>query len=250
MVNASPPTGLPHEAVGLVVWHSKSGEGYWNPDRGEIGLLPEGWDLLTPGDAAVTRRVKQGPHWILMEKKGEAWGFHSVRVGILAPRAAISAAHEVLGGAQAVEQRKQRKKAAVAKREAQFDAAFEKTIRRNYPGLPPADLPEVVARARSQGHVGRSADWYFAPGAQRDEILAGLVDLAVRAHARHQYTDYEKQLEPYPTGEIEDEEDEESLLPREPLDKETYREVKRCAMEEAEPIVEGWRHPPADEPGE
>lgn len=56
MAKAPPSTGLPHEAVGLVVWHAKSGEGYWNPDRGEIGPLPEGWDLLPPGDAAVTRR--------------------------------------------------------------------------------------------------------------------------------------------------------------------------------------------------
>ncbi len=33
--------------------------------------VPEGWTLLPPGDAALTRRVKQaGEHWIVQEKKG------------------------------------------------------------------------------------------------------------------------------------------------------------------------------------
>ncbi len=32
---------------------------------------PEGWVLLPPGDAMVTRRVKAaGPHWVVQEKKG------------------------------------------------------------------------------------------------------------------------------------------------------------------------------------
>src|SRR5277367_1875662 len=32
---------------------------------------PEGWVLLPPGDAALTRRVKAaGDHWVVQEKKG------------------------------------------------------------------------------------------------------------------------------------------------------------------------------------
>jgi hypothetical protein len=38
---------------------------------GKVLTTPEGWVLLPPGDAALTRRVKAaGPHWIVQEKKG------------------------------------------------------------------------------------------------------------------------------------------------------------------------------------
>ena len=36
-----------------------------------IVTAPEGWTLLPPGDAALTRRVKEaGNHWVVQEKKG------------------------------------------------------------------------------------------------------------------------------------------------------------------------------------
>src|SRR5436305_5839332 len=38
---------------------------------GRILTAPEGWVLLPPGDAALTRRIKAaGDHWIVAEKKG------------------------------------------------------------------------------------------------------------------------------------------------------------------------------------
>src|SRR5258708_2315380 len=38
---------------------------------GKILTAPEGWILLPPGDAALTRRVKSaGDHWVVAEKKG------------------------------------------------------------------------------------------------------------------------------------------------------------------------------------
>jgi hypothetical protein len=38
---------------------------------GNILTVPEGWVLLPPGDAALTRRVKAaGDHWVVAEKKG------------------------------------------------------------------------------------------------------------------------------------------------------------------------------------
>jgi len=38
---------------------------------GKVLTVPEGWELLPPGDAALTRRVKAaGEHWIVAEKKG------------------------------------------------------------------------------------------------------------------------------------------------------------------------------------
>jgi hypothetical protein len=38
---------------------------------GRVLTAPEGWALLPPGDAALTRRVKgAGDHWVVAEKKG------------------------------------------------------------------------------------------------------------------------------------------------------------------------------------
>src|SRR5438874_10242019 len=38
---------------------------------GKVLTVPEGWILLPPGDAAMTRRVKAaGDHWIVQEKRG------------------------------------------------------------------------------------------------------------------------------------------------------------------------------------
>jgi len=38
---------------------------------GKVLTAPEGWVLLPPGDAALTRRVKTaGEHWVVQEKKG------------------------------------------------------------------------------------------------------------------------------------------------------------------------------------
>ncbi len=38
---------------------------------GRVLPAPEGWTLLPPGDAALTRRVKAaGDHWVVQEKKG------------------------------------------------------------------------------------------------------------------------------------------------------------------------------------
>jgi hypothetical protein len=39
--------------------------------NGSMLTAPEGWILLPPGDAALTRRVKEaGDHWVVAEKKG------------------------------------------------------------------------------------------------------------------------------------------------------------------------------------
>src|SRR5437763_1628480 len=38
---------------------------------GKVLTAPDGWILLPPGDAALTRRVKAaGDHWVVQEKKG------------------------------------------------------------------------------------------------------------------------------------------------------------------------------------
>jgi len=46
-------------------------EGTVRSTDGKVLTPPEGWELLPPGDAALTRRVKAAcTHWIIQEKKG------------------------------------------------------------------------------------------------------------------------------------------------------------------------------------
>ena len=60
-------------------------------ESGEVLFIPEGWALLKPGDASLTRRVKAlGPSWTVQEKKGRKMFSR----GVWAPRENILVAKE------------------------------------------------------------------------------------------------------------------------------------------------------------
>src|ERR1044071_6707459 len=53
---------------------------------GTVLTAPNGWVLLPPGDAALTRRIKRaGDHWVVQEKKGRK----TFSRGVWAPAATI-----------------------------------------------------------------------------------------------------------------------------------------------------------------
>ena len=55
-------------------------------DDGKILPIPDGWELLPPGDAGLTRRVKTaGPSWTVQEKKGR----RTFSKGVWAPKSTI-----------------------------------------------------------------------------------------------------------------------------------------------------------------
>ncbi|QDS92655.1 hypothetical protein FF011L_14020 [Roseimaritima multifibrata] len=57
-------------------------------DGSEVLLVPRDWELLPPGDAGMTRRVKAGgPTWTVQEKKGR----RTFSRGVWAPAARIAA---------------------------------------------------------------------------------------------------------------------------------------------------------------
>ncbi len=62
---------------------TRAGEGRWRCERtAEVSPAPAGWALLPPGDAMLTRRVKQaGPHWVVQERRGR----RVLSRGVLAP---------------------------------------------------------------------------------------------------------------------------------------------------------------------
>lgn len=46
-------------------------DGTWFRTKTELLRIPQGWELLQPGDVALTRRVKEaGPSWVVQEKRG------------------------------------------------------------------------------------------------------------------------------------------------------------------------------------
>ncbi len=62
-------------------------------EAGEALQVPAGWDLLPPGDAGLTRRVKAaGPTWTVQEKVGRKMFSR----GVWAPAANITAARDAL----------------------------------------------------------------------------------------------------------------------------------------------------------
>ncbi len=77
---------------GLVVSPTRAPNQFRTED-GRIVAPPDGWALLPPGDAGLTRRVKAaGPSWTVVEKRGRKKFSH----GIWAPAGNIDAARLAL----------------------------------------------------------------------------------------------------------------------------------------------------------
>ena len=76
--------------------------------------VPDGWILLPPGDAALTRRVKTaGDHWVVQEKKGRK----VFSRGVWAPAETIERIRAELESERSTESFAKRKQANVRRRE-------------------------------------------------------------------------------------------------------------------------------------
>jgi hypothetical protein len=81
---------------------------------GRILTAPEGWALLPPGDAALTRRVKEaGDHWLVQEKKGRK----IFSRGVWAPAATTERIRAELEGERSKEGYARRKEADARRRD-------------------------------------------------------------------------------------------------------------------------------------
>ena len=75
---------------------------------GKVLTVPDGWALLPPGDAAMTRQVKEaGDHWVLQVKRGRK----TFSRGVWAPAATIDRVRAALEAEQATEGYARRKEA-------------------------------------------------------------------------------------------------------------------------------------------
>jgi hypothetical protein len=81
---------------------------------GRVLTVPAGWALLPPGDAALTRRVKEaGDHWAVQEKKGRK----VFSRGVWAPAATIEGILAALEAERATEGYARRKEADARRRD-------------------------------------------------------------------------------------------------------------------------------------
>src|SRR5436189_2487042 len=81
---------------------------------GKVLTAPEDWVLLPPGDAALTRRVKEaGDHWVVAEKKGRKL----FSKGVWALAATIERIRAELGVERSTETFAKRKEADARRRE-------------------------------------------------------------------------------------------------------------------------------------
>jgi hypothetical protein len=81
---------------------------------GTVLTAPDGWALLPPGDAALTRRVKEaGDHWVVQEKKGRK----TFSRGVWAPAATIDRIRAELEVERTTESYARRKEADARRRD-------------------------------------------------------------------------------------------------------------------------------------
>lgn len=81
---------------------------------GTVEKVPAGWVLLAPGDAALTRRVKEvGPTWVMQEKRGRK----IFSRGLWAPAERIEAIRAALMAERSTESYAKRRAADTARRE-------------------------------------------------------------------------------------------------------------------------------------
>ncbi|MFN9421399.1 MAG: DUF2293 domain-containing protein, partial [Pirellula sp.] len=95
---------------------------------GKVLIVPDGWDLLPPGDAGLTRRVKAaGPTWTVQIKKGRK----IFSQGIWASALTIATKRSELEAERATESYAKKRASNSVRREkkqTQYVGAFEESV--------------------------------------------------------------------------------------------------------------------------
>jgi hypothetical protein len=165
---------------------------------GRILTAPDGWALLPPGDAALTRRVKEaGDHWVVREKKGRK----TFSRGVWAPAATIDRVRAALEAERSTDGYARRKEADARRRDkaqAEYVEDFFGAVVAFLAFHPnQAELADRLARAVTDHATpvgsGTVARTKRIPVEQRAEA-------AVIAWMRHQTTGYESMAIPRVRG--------------------------------------------------
>jgi hypothetical protein len=186
---------------------------------GEVLRPPEGWVLLPPGDAALTRRVKAaGPTWAVQEKVGGK----TFSRGVWAPQAVVDQVRAELAAERATPHYQQRREAGIRRRrreQADYVEEFRRAVLdflafdARYTALAEYLADAVTAHATPVGS-GTVARTKRIPVERRAEA-------AVLAWLRHQTTAYDSMLIPRVKG--------------------RRREVRRLLAERSRALLDAYR---------
>ncbi len=167
------------------------------PD-GSLHTVPEGWTLLPPGDAGLTRRVKAaGDHWVVQEKRGRKMFSR----GVWAPAATVERIQADLEAERGTATYARRKTADAARRDrkqAEYVEDFRAAVlaflgfHRTHEDLAERLATAVADHATPVGS-GTVARTQRIPVEQR-------ADAAVIAWLRHQTTAYDTMAIPREKG--------------------------------------------------
>ena len=186
---------------------------------GKTLRVPEGWELLPPGDAGVTRRVKAGgPTWTVKEKKGR----RTFSRGVWAPAERIAKVRADLEKERSTESYAKRRRADAARRDrkqAEYIEDFRGAVLAFLNFAPRHEkvakrLAEAVTEHATPVGSGTVARTKRIPVEQRAES-------AVIAWMRHQTTAYDNMKIPRVKGK--------------------RREVRRMLSAESRKILVGYR---------
>jgi Uncharacterized conserved protein (DUF2293) len=186
---------------------------------GKILSAPEGWVLLPPGDAALTRRVKAaGDYWTVQEKKGRK----VFSRGVWAPAATIERIRADLEAKRATEGHAKRKEADVRRR----DKAQAEYVE-DFLGAVVAFLAFHANHAALAQRMARAVTDHATPVGSGTVARTKRIPVEERAEAaviawmRHQTTGYDGMVIPRVRGK--------------------RREVRRMLARRSPELLEGYR---------
>lgn len=156
---------------------------------GNVHTAPEGWVLLPPGDAALTRRVKAaGEHWVVQEKKGRK----IFSRGVWAPAATIEKIRVELDAERSTEGYAKRREADARRRD-QAQAEYVE----DFFGAVVAFLDFHPAHTELADRLARAVSDHATPVGSGTVARTKRIPVEQRAEAaviawmRHQTTAYE-----------------------------------------------------------
>lgn len=156
-------------------------------DLGHLVFLPS-------GDATLTRRARKSSKLSAVVLKFSRARKRNERQGILVEeKALMMAERECLGDEEVRSRRRERDALRRERLDTEFVARFAAEIRKVFPGCPKEREDEIAEHAclKHSGRVGKTA--------ASKEFDPRMIELAVRAHARHRETPYDDLLsEGYP----------------------------------------------------
>jgi hypothetical protein len=186
---------------------------------GRVLTVPEGWVLLPPGDAALTRRVKDaGDHWAVAERKGRK----VFSRGVWAPGATVERIRAELEGERSTESHARRKEAAARRRD-QAQAEYVE----DFHGAVLAFLAFHPDHAELAGRLARAVTDHATPVGSGTVARTKRIPVEQRAEAaviawmRHQTTGYDGMVVPRVRGK--------------------RREVRRLLARRSHELLDGYR---------